>query len=151
MISRIIYPIHRPLENWQFLSVFYGIWKCGRFSYKNVISWRYVDRDIFFNMRDMDLIFDSGESWMSILYNSKHDLRPKYKGGAFRYIEHWWKFWKNTFFKKITQGALWGAIRILKPWRCQKWKKRPIFYLELTYHVPKAPPHSSKPKRPKNP
>ena len=43
----------------------------------------------------------------------------------------------------MSKGALWGALRILKPRRYQKWKKRPFFDLGLTYHAKKAPSRSS--------
>ena len=43
----------------------------------------------------------------------------------------------------MSKEALWNALRILKPRRYQKWKKRPFFDLGSTYHAKKAPLHSS--------
>ena len=52
-------------------------------------------------------------------------------------------FWKakNYFFQKNGFWRLKGAFLIWAPYRCQKWKKRPIFDLELTGFVLKAPFH----------
>ena len=108
-------------------------WLCD----KNQISWSYVDKSIFFNFKDMDLIFNSGESRESILCNSNRFKRPSQKGGALHWSENWTFLWKNHFFKKISKGALWGALCILKPRRYQKWKKRPSAL--LSWLEPKKP------------
>ena len=142
--SKICYiPVHILFKKWQILSFYDGFWKNARLCDKNQISWSYVDKSIFFSFKDMDLIFYSGESRESILCNSNRFKRPSQKGGALHWSENWTFLWKSHFFKKISKGALWGALCILKPWRYQKWKKRPFFDLGPTYHAFKAPLHSS--------
>ena len=127
----------------EFVILWWWILKNAWFCDKNWISWGYIDKSIFFNFKDMDLIFYSGESRESILCNSNQFKRPSQKGGALHWSENWTFLWKNDFFKKISKGALWGALCILKPRRYQKWKKRPFFDLGPTYHVFKAPLRSS--------
>jgi len=130
-------------KKWQFLSFYDGFWKNARLCDKNQISWSYVDKSIFFSFKDMDLIFYSEESWESILCNSNQFKRPSQKEGALHWSENRTFSWKNEFFKKISKGALWGALCILKSRRYQKWKKRPFFDLGPTYHAFKAPLRSS--------
>ena len=128
------------------MTIFVILWwilKNSCFSFKKQISWTYVERAIFFAFKNMDLIFYSGETWKSILCNSNHFKRPWYKGGALHCIESWTFFQKSVFFKKMSKGALWGALCILMRRRYQKWKKRPFFILGLTYHALKAPLRSS--------
>ena len=111
-------------------------WFCD----KNWISWVYFEKCIFFNFKRY------GSNFLCRTTHTFHFqsvLAPLTQGGDLYWNESWEFSLKNEFFWKMSKGALWGALRILKPRRYQKWKKRPFFDLGLTYHAKKPPLHSS--------